>query len=116
MAGILKLLLKRKSKSIDRNARQRVLSTYELLESILLYLEPPDLRNARLVSNYWNAVILRSQDMRELWRTPLKKTLRLGRILLLGDIINNICPGSGFSSIFSNHTILPSKIITASRL
>jgi hypothetical protein len=45
----------------------RVLSTYELLENVLTFLLPKDLRASRLVSTAWFDIIQRSQTLSQTW-------------------------------------------------
>lgn len=66
------------------SATESVLNTYELLENILLYLRPPDLRHARSVSKVWNEVITRSQLLNAEWQYFEKRKMDLLRIMLLG--------------------------------
>jgi hypothetical protein len=77
-------ILKKKTKPGIANVPGQVLSTYELLEVILLNLDPPDLRKTRLVSKAWHAVIARSHLLNATWKWN-EKTIRQMRMLLLGD-------------------------------
>ena len=64
----------------------RVFHTYELLEAVLLHFSPYQLRQARLVSKTWLAVIERSQGLKDVWKThPRGGKVRLAYLQLLGD-------------------------------
>ena len=76
--------LRKKTQAVVTNAPAHVLSTYELLEPILLNLEPAELRKTRLVSKTWHEVINRSQVLRATWKWN-EKMVRQMRMLLLGD-------------------------------
>jgi hypothetical protein len=77
---------KKKVDIVKSDAPERVLSTYELLEPILLYLSPVDLRNARFVSKAWKQVITRSQTLNAEWQVFPKKYVKLMKIMLFGDL------------------------------
>ena len=84
---------KKKVDIVKSDAPERVLSTYELLEPILLHLGPADLRNARFVSKTWNEVITRSQILNAQWQVFPMKYTKLMKIMLFGD------PGVGKRSL-----------------
>lgn len=65
----------------QQSAASRVLSVYELLEDVLTYLLPKDLRAARLVSPQWHSIIERSQKLNQMWAIRD----RYLSIALLGD-------------------------------
>jgi hypothetical protein len=76
---------KRQTHDHQPSATQHVLRTYELLEPMLLYLDPQDLRRTRLVSKSWNELITRSQSLDAVWQAIEQKKMRLVRLRFFGD-------------------------------
>ena len=76
---------KAKAKLSEPYATQQVLNTYELLEPILLYLSPPELRQAKFVSKAWNEVITRSPPLNSAWQTCEQKRMERIHMVLFGD-------------------------------
>ena len=67
-------------------ASYSVLNTYELLENILSHLQPSDLRQARLVSRSWQAVVARSHSLDRVSKQfGDNNFLRQVNLLLFGD-------------------------------
>ena len=77
---------KKKKPVVQKSAIQRVFSTYELLEPILLYLRSNDVRNARLTSRTFNEVITRSQALDAEWKWSVQKQPRVMQTVFFGDV------------------------------
>lgn len=65
----------------ERPASQKVLCTYELLELILEHLDPPSLRQGRLINHDWANIIRQSSTLTTRWKN---NTLRTVRTALIG--------------------------------
>jgi hypothetical protein len=84
---VLKLLRRTgiKPASSARDSCEMVFNTYELLESVLLYLDAPALRRARLVAKSWEHVIANSSIMQATLRKTQGRYARQYNLLLVGD-------------------------------